>query len=87
MSVVQQGIEPVSRHLSSNASDLQQALLSVFKGRLGDVRDKDTAVERCKCHIQDQPDKTECRLIVKMLCRHGVYVSLVDAGILITVAI
>lgn len=49
-----------------------KALLSVFKGRLGDVRDKDTAVERCECHIQDQPDKTECRLIVKMVCRHGV---------------
>ncbi|KAF6233759.1 hypothetical protein HO173_007971 [Letharia columbiana] len=49
-----------------------KALLSVFKGRLGDVRDKDTAVERCECNIQDQPDKTECRLIVKMLCRHGV---------------
>lgn len=49
-----------------------KALLSVFKGRLGDVRDKDTAVERCECYIQDQPDKTECRLIVKMLCRHGV---------------
>ncbi|KAK0508589.1 hypothetical protein JMJ35_008865 [Cladonia borealis] len=49
-----------------------KALLSVFKGRLGDVRDKDTAVERCECYIQDQPDKTECRLIVKMVCRHGV---------------
>ncbi len=51
--------------------DCRQALLSVFKGRLGDVRDKDTAVERCEGYIQDQPDKTECRLIVKMVCRHG----------------
>lgn len=50
-----------------------QALLSVFKGRLGDVRDKDTAVERCECYIQDHPDTTECRLIVKMVCRHGLY--------------
>ncbi|CAD6579613.1 MAG: hypothetical protein ASARMPRED_009203 [Alectoria sarmentosa] len=49
-----------------------KALLSVFKGRLDDVRDKDTAVERCECHIQDQHDKTECRLIIKMVCRHGV---------------
>ena len=51
--------------------DTDQALLSVFKGRLGDVRDKDTAVERCECYIQDHPDMTECRLIVKMVCRHG----------------
>ena len=28
-------------------------------------------MERCECYIQDQPDKTECRLIVKMVCRHG----------------
>ena len=53
--------------------DTDQALLSVFKGRLGDVRDKDTAVERCECYIQDHPDMTECRLIVKMVCRHGLY--------------
>ena len=54
-------------------SDAQpfQALLSVFKGRLGDQRDKDTAVERCECHFQDQPDKTDCRLIIRMICRHG----------------
>ena len=57
--------------LVSTIVDNNQALLSVFKGRLGDVRDKDTAVERCECYIQDQPDKTECRLIVKMVCRHG----------------
>ena len=51
--------------------DDRQALLSVFKGRVGDMRDKDTAVERCECYVQDQPNKTECRLIVKMICRHG----------------
>ena len=50
-----------------------QALLSVFKGRLVDVREKDTAVERCEVCIQDRPDKTERRLIVKMVCRHGTY--------------
>lgn len=49
-----------------------KALLSVFKGRLGDVREKDTAVERCEVSIHDQPDETECRMIVKMICRHGV---------------
>ncbi|KAI4176297.1 MAG: hypothetical protein LQ343_001035 [Gyalolechia ehrenbergii] len=49
-----------------------KALLSVFKVRLGDLREKDTAVERCEVAIQDQADKTECRIIVKMVCRHGV---------------
>ena len=73
MSTVQQSIDTqISWEILEIASKLQQALLSVFKGRLGDVRDKDTAVERCECHIQDQPDKTECRLFVRMLCRHGV---------------
>lgn len=48
-----------------------QALLSVFKSRLGDVKEKDTAVERCEVSLQDRPDETECRMIVKMICRHG----------------
>ncbi|KAL9025332.1 MAG: hypothetical protein Q9196_005823 [Gyalolechia fulgens] len=49
-----------------------KALLSVFKARLGDVKETDTAVERCEVSIQDQANKTECRIIVKMICRHGV---------------
>ena len=48
-----------------------QALQSVFKGRANDVRGRETTVERCDVSIQDQPDKTECRLVVKMLCKHG----------------
>ena len=36
-----------------------------------DLREKDTAIERCECHIQEQPDQAECRLFVKMVCRHG----------------
>ncbi|KAL8715081.1 MAG: hypothetical protein Q9220_001038 [cf. Caloplaca sp. 1 TL-2023] len=49
-----------------------KALLSVFKGRLGDSRDKDTAIERCDVLVQEQPDQTECRIVIKMICRHGV---------------
>ena len=30
-------------------------------------------IERCDVTIQDQPDKAECRLIVKLLCKHGAY--------------
>ncbi|KAL8790804.1 MAG: hypothetical protein Q9213_000428 [Squamulea squamosa] len=49
-----------------------QALASVFKGRLGDMRDRDTAVERCQVSIQDEINNTECRIVVKMICKHGV---------------
>ena len=36
-----------------------------------DTRDRDTSIERCEINIQDRPDKAECRLIVKMICNHG----------------
>ncbi|KAK6388050.1 hypothetical protein LTR65_008216 [Meristemomyces frigidus] len=50
---------------------LNKALQSVFKGRSRDAGGRETAIERCDVSIQDQPDRTECRLIVKMLCKHG----------------
>lgn len=58
------------KHRNSMLSQ-DQALLSVFKARLGDTRDEDTAVEKCEVSIQDQAESTECRIIVKMICRHG----------------
>lgn len=48
-----------------------EALLSVFKGRLIDAREKDTAIESCEVSIQESPEKAECRLVVRMICRHG----------------
>jgi cell cycle checkpoint control protein RAD9A len=48
-----------------------EALLSVFKGRLLDARDKDAAIERCEVSIEERADKTECRLMVRMICRYG----------------
>ena len=59
-----------------------QALLSVFKGRLLDRRDGATAVERCEVHVQDQPDKAECRLVIKMVCRHGRHGPVCNARVL-----
>jgi cell cycle checkpoint control protein RAD9A len=50
---------------------LNKALQSVFKGRANDVRGRELVVERCDVTVQDQPDKTECRLAVKMICKHG----------------
>ncbi|MCJ1477007.1 hypothetical protein MMC13_005678 [Lambiella insularis] len=49
-----------------------KALLSVFKGRMIDARERDTSIERCEVNIQDGPGKAECRLVVKMICGHGV---------------
>ncbi|GAM37014.1 DNA repair protein [Talaromyces pinophilus] len=37
-----------------------KALLSVFKGRAGESRDKQTAVERCDIELHDSPDEAEC---------------------------
>ena len=50
---------------------LNKALQSVFKGRANDVRGREPVVERCDVTVQDQPDKMECRLVVKMVCKHG----------------
>jgi cell cycle checkpoint control protein RAD9A len=46
--------------------------LSIFKRRLADGKEKDTALERCEVELHAQPDQTKCRLIIRMLCRHGV---------------
>jgi cell cycle checkpoint control protein RAD9A len=49
-----------------------KALLSVFKGRLYDPSGRDGAVDRCEVSVQDRPDETQCRFIVKMVCNQGV---------------
>ncbi|EXJ69070.1 uncharacterized protein A1O5_08005 [Cladophialophora psammophila CBS 110553] len=49
-----------------------RALLSIFKRRLGDQRDKDTALETCDCELQANPDQPECRLVFRLNCRQGV---------------
>ncbi|KIV89626.1 hypothetical protein PV10_07012 [Exophiala mesophila] len=49
-----------------------RALLSIFRRRLGDSRDKDTALESCDCELQASPDQTECRLIFRLNCKQGV---------------
>ncbi|KAL1968605.1 hypothetical protein VTN77DRAFT_1815 [Rasamsonia byssochlamydoides] len=52
-----------------------KALLSVFKGRTAESRDKDTAIERCDVELHDTPDQAECRLVIKMICGQGVVKS------------
>ncbi|KAL4997008.1 Rad9-domain-containing protein [Aspergillus recurvatus] len=51
-----------------------KALLSVFVGRTN-RRDKDTAVERCEFEVHEDPDVTECRLVIRMICGLGVIKS------------
>ncbi|KAJ5666937.1 Rad9/DDC1 [Penicillium macrosclerotiorum] len=50
-----------------------KALLSIFRGRVD--RNKDAAVERCEMELQEDPNQTECRLTVKMICGLGVIKS------------
>lgn len=52
-------------------SDIVQALLSVFRGRVD--RNKDTAVERCDMELHEDPQQAECRLTVKMICGLGMF--------------
>ncbi|CAG8970877.1 hypothetical protein HYALB_00000856 [Hymenoscyphus albidus] len=50
-----------------------KALLSVFKGRVGDPsRERETAIERCEVTVQDGEGQARSRFIVKIICRHGV---------------
>lgn len=49
-----------------------KAMLSVFKGRISDLRGRDTAIDRCEVSIKERPGETECRLVIKMVCNPGV---------------
>jgi len=36
-----------------------------------DAKERDAAIERCEVSIEERANKAECRLMVKMICRHG----------------
>ncbi|KAK4619625.1 DNA repair protein rad9 [Fulvia fulva] len=48
-----------------------RALQAVFKGRTADARGRETTIEQCDVTLQDRPDEAECRLVVKMVSKHG----------------
>ena len=50
---------------------IQQALSSVFKGRLADTRGSETGIERCEVSVQERQDEVACRFIIKLICKHG----------------
>lgn len=53
-----------------------EALLAVFKSRISDPRGGDTSIDRCEVSVEDKPNKVQCRLVVRMVCRHGMTISL-----------
>ncbi|KAH6684107.1 DNA repair protein-like protein rad9 [Halenospora varia] len=55
-----------------NCRIYNKALLSVFKGRIGDpTRERETAIERCDVAIEDG-EGAKSRFVIKIICRHGV---------------
>lgn len=49
-----------------------KALLSIFKRRQNDLRDKEGGLESCDCELQANEDQAECRLVFRLNCRQGV---------------
>jgi len=49
-----------------------KALLSVFRQRYLDSKDKDTAIERCELALGDKLTRGECRILVRFICKHGI---------------
>lgn len=49
-----------------------RALMSIFKKRQADNKEKETSIERCEFELQARPDVTECRLIFKLFCHFSV---------------
>jgi cell cycle checkpoint control protein RAD9A len=50
----------------------KQALLSIFKKRNLESKDKETILEKCEVHLRNSPTQNKCRLVVRMICRYGV---------------
>ncbi|KAF4553684.1 DNA repair protein rad9-like protein [Elsinoe fawcettii] len=48
-----------------------KTLLSAFRSRLAENRNADTPIERCDISIEEDADATECRMVVAIICKHG----------------
>ncbi|KAI5268946.1 Rad9-domain-containing protein [Aureobasidium subglaciale] len=57
-----------------------KALLAVFKTRMSDPRGGDTSIDRCEVSVEDKPSKVQCRLVVRMVCKHEQLDLLVKEG-------
>lgn len=49
-----------------------RALLSIFKKRQIENKEKETSVERCELELQARDDETECRLVIRLFCKFSV---------------
>lgn len=49
-----------------------RALLSIFKKRNLDTKEKETALERCEVLLPAHGYERKCRLVIRMICRNGV---------------
>ena len=59
-------------YVHESSTEGRQALAAIFRRRLAETRDKESALERCDFELQARPDQTECRLIFKLICKQGV---------------
>ncbi|KAL9085379.1 MAG: hypothetical protein Q9159_004723 [Coniocarpon cinnabarinum] len=50
---------------------LNKALASIFRGRLGDSKTGEGAIERCEAVFDDGSEGEECRLLMKLIYRQG----------------
>lgn len=47
-------------------------MLAAFRQRYSDTKNGRTAIEKCEVSFEDDSSRPECRLLVKLICRHGV---------------
>lgn len=47
-------------------------MLAAFRQRYSDTKNGRTAIEKCEVSFEDDPSRPECRLLVRLICRHGV---------------
>jgi cell cycle checkpoint control protein RAD9A len=47
-------------------------LLSIFRKRNSENKDKETVLERCEIQLLNSAGQSKCRLVVRMICRFGV---------------
>lgn len=47
-------------------------MLAAFRQRYSDTKSGRTAIEKCEVSFEDDPSQPECRLLVRLICRHGV---------------
>lgn len=58
--------------ICQSESNRTQALLSIFKKKCIESKDKEAPLEKCEFQLRNSPSQNKCRLVVRMICRFGV---------------